>query len=74
MFLYGALDSHAFFLPHVASGCCLLLAATAGALAGVVSAFAEPSSGVLGLGCVAQVCWGCAECGMVCRLRVSSAQ
>ena len=37
-------------LLHVASGCCFLLAAAAGAPAGVISAFAEPR-GVLGL------CW-----------------
>ena len=39
---YGALDGHPFFPSHVASGRCFLLAAAAGALAGVVSAFAEP--------------------------------
>ena len=43
LFLYGALDSHPFFPSHVASGRCVLSAAAAGALAGVVSAFAEPS-------------------------------
>ena len=43
MFLYGALDSHPFFTSHVASGRCVLSAAAVGALAGVVSAFAEPS-------------------------------
>ena len=42
-FLYGALDSHPFFPSHVASGRCVLWAAAAGAPAGVVSAFAEPS-------------------------------
>ena len=63
--LYGALDSHPVFPSHVASGRCVLTAAAAGALAGVVSAFAEPS----GL-----VCWGCAGCGGMCRLRVSGAQ
>ena len=40
---YGALDSHPFFPSHVASGRCFLSAAAAGAPAGVVSAFAEPS-------------------------------
>ena len=44
LFLYGALDSHAFFPSHVASGCCFPSAAAAGAPAGVVSAFAEPPS------------------------------
>ena len=43
LFLYGALDSHPFFPSHVASRRCVLSAAAAGALAGVVSAFAEPS-------------------------------
>ena len=43
LFIYGALDSHPFFPSHVASGCCVLSAAAAGALVGVVSAFAEPS-------------------------------
>ena len=38
-----ALDSHPFFPSHVASGRCVLSAAAAGAPAGVVSAFAEPS-------------------------------
>ena len=42
-FLYGAPDSHPFFPSHVASGRCFLSAAAAGAPAGVVSAFAEPS-------------------------------
>ena len=44
LFLYGALDSHPFFPSHVALGRCVLSAAAAGAPAGVVSAFAEPSS------------------------------
>ena len=44
LFLYGALDSHPFFPPHVALGRCVLSAAAAGAPAGVVSPFAEPSS------------------------------
>ena len=43
-FVYRALDSHPFFPSHVASGRCVLSAAAAGAPAGVVSAFAEPSS------------------------------
>ena len=43
LFLYGALDSQPFFPSHVASGRCVLSAAAAGAPAGVVSAFAEPS-------------------------------
>ena len=54
LFLYGALDSHPFFPSHVASGRCFLSAAAAGAPAGVVSAFAEPSRWCAG---------GCAECG-----------
>ena len=49
----GALDSHPFFPSHVASGRCFLSAAAAGALAGVVSALAEPSGW----------CWGCAAPG-----------
>ena len=36
------LDGHPFFPSHVASGRCVLSAAAAGALAGVISAFAEP--------------------------------
>ena len=36
LFLYGALDSHPFFPPHVVSGRCFLSAAAAGALAGVL--------------------------------------
>ena len=44
----GALDSHPFFPSHVASGRCFLSAAAAGAPAGVVSAFAEPSSWCVG--------------------------
>ena len=43
-----ALDSHPFSPSHVASGRCVLSAAAAGALAGVVSAFAEPSSWCVG--------------------------
>ena len=43
LLLYGALGSHPFFPSHVASGRCVLSAAAASALAGVVSAFAEPS-------------------------------
>ena len=38
------LDSHPFFPSRAASGRCFLSAAAAGAPAGVVSAFAEPSS------------------------------
>ena len=53
LFLYGALDSPPFFPSHVASGRCVLSAAAAGAPAGVVSAFAEPSSRRTG---------GCARC------------
>ena len=48
LFLYGALDSHPFFPSHVASGRCVLSAAAAGALAGVVCAFTEPSSWCVG--------------------------
>ena len=59
MFLYGALDSHPFFPSHVASGRCFLSAAAAGALAGVVSAFAEPSGWCAGA--VLNVAW-CAVC------------
>ena len=43
LFLYGAQDSHPFFPSHVASGRRVLSAAAAGAPAGVVSAFTEPS-------------------------------
>ena len=49
------LDSHPFFPSHVASGHCFLSAAAAGALAGVVSAFAEPSSWCVGA--VLNVAW-----------------
>ena len=59
LFLYGALDGHPFFPPHVASGCCFLLAAAAGALAGVVSAFAEHNGWCAGV--VVNVAW-CAVC------------
>ena len=59
LLLYGALDSHPFFSSHVASGRCFLSAAAAGALAGVVSAFAEPSSWCVGA--VLNVAW-CAIC------------
>ena len=59
LLLYGALDSHPFFPSHVAPGCCFLSAAAAGALAGVVSAFAEPSSWCVGA--VLDVAW-CAVC------------
>ena len=50
LFLYGALDSCPFFPLHAASGHCVLLAAAACVPAGVVSAFAEPSSWCTG-GC-----------------------
>ena len=53
------LDSHPFFPSHVALGCCFLSAAAAGALAGVVSAFTEPSSWCVGA--VLNVAW-CAVC------------
>ena len=43
-FFTGPWTSHPVFPSHVASGRCVLSAAAAGALAGVVSAFAEPSS------------------------------
>ena len=56
---YGALDSHPSFPSHVASGRCVLSAAAAGAPAGVVSAFAEPSSWCAGA--VLNVAW-CAVC------------
>ena len=59
MLLYGALDGHPFFHSHDASGRCFLSAAAAGALAGVVSAFAEPSSWCAGA--VLNVA-GCAVC------------
>ena len=48
LFLYGALDSHPFFPSHVASGCFFPSAGAAGAPAGVVSAFAEPSGWCVG--------------------------
>ena len=48
LLLHGALDSHPLFPSHVASGRCVLSAAAAGAPAGVVSAFAEPSSWCVG--------------------------
>ena len=57
--VYGALDSHPFFPSHVASGRCFLSAAAAGAPAGVVSAFGEPSSWCAGT--VLDVAW-CAVC------------
>ena len=59
LFLYGALDSHPFFPSHVAPGCCFLSPAAAGALAGVISVFAEPSSWCVGA--VLNVAW-CAVC------------
>ena len=57
LLLYGALDSHPLFPSHVAAGRCVLSAAAAGALAGVVSAFAEPSRW-----CAGAVLDGCAVC------------
>ena len=62
LFLYGALDSHPFFPSHVASGCFFLSAAAAGALAGVVSAFVEPSGWCARA--VLDVAW-CAVCASV---------
>ena len=59
MLLYGALDGHPFFPSHVASGRYFLSAAAAGALAGVVSAFAEPSKWCVGT--VLNAAW-CAVC------------
>ena len=56
---YGALDSHPFVPSHVASGRCVLSAAAAGAPAGAISAFAEPSS--WRVGAVLNVA-GCAVC------------
>ena len=56
LLLYGALDSHAFVSSHVASGRCVLSAAAAGAPAGVVSAFAEPSSWCAGAVLVVPPC------------------
>ena len=61
MLLYRALDGHLVFPLHVASGRCFLSAAAAGALAGVVSAFAEPSSWCVGA--VLNVAW-CAVCAL----------
>ena len=59
LFLYGTLDSHPSFPSHVASGRCFLSAAAAGALAGVVSAFAELNGWCAGA--VLDVTW-CAVC------------
>ena len=59
LFLYGALDGHPLFPSHVALGRCVLSAAAAGAPAGVVSAFAEPSGWCAGA--VLNVA-GCAVC------------
>ena len=64
LFLYGALDSHPFFPSHAASGRCVLSAAAAGALAGVVFAFAEPRRWRVGAVLVAA--------GAVCALAVPS--
>ena len=47
--LVAALDSHPFFPSHVASVRCFLSAAAAGAPAGVISAFAEPSGWCAGV-------------------------
>ena len=70
----GALDSHPLVPSHVASGGCFLSAAAAGAPAGVVSVFAEPSGwcagAVLDVACAvcasaAPSSWrigGCAGC------------
>ena len=55
LFLFWALDSHPFFPSHVASGCFFLLATAAGAPAGVVSTFAEPSGWCAGA--VLDVAW-----------------
>ena len=74
LFLYGAMDSHPFFSPHVASGRCVLSAAVAGAPADVLPAVAEPSGWCAGavLDVAAAVCalavpnsgrtGGCAGC------------
>ena len=59
--LYGALDSHPFFPSHVASGRCVLSAAAAGAPAGDVSAFAEPSGWCAGAVLDAAGCAVCAS-------------
>ena len=64
LFLYGALDSHPFFPSHVASVRCVLSAAAAGAPAGVVSAFADPSCWCAGAVLVAA--------GAICALAVPS--
>ena len=57
-----ARDSHPFFASNVASGCCFLLVTAAGAPAGVVAAFAEPSGWCAGA--VLDVA-GCAVCASV---------
>ena len=49
------MNSHPFFPLHVASGCCFLSAAAAGALPGVVSAFAEPN--IWCVGAMLNVAW-----------------
>ena len=59
-----ALDSHPLFPSRAASGRCVLSAAVAGAPAGVVSAFAEPSRWCAGAVLVAA--------GAVCALAVPS--
>ena len=61
LFLYGALDTHPFSPSHVASGRCVLSAAAAGAPAGVVSAFVEPSAWCVGAVLVAAGCAVCAS-------------
>ena len=54
-----ALGRHPYLPPRAASGQCVLSAAAAGALAGVVSAFVEPSGWCVGA--VLNVTW-CAVC------------
>ena len=56
---FGIFDFSLKFPSHVASGRCFLPAAAAGAPAGVVSAFTEPSSWCVGA--VLNVAW-CAVC------------
>ena len=55
-FSLRAPDSHLFFPSHVALGRCILSAAAAGALAGVVSTFTEPSGWCAGAVLVAAGC------------------
>ena len=61
LFLYEALDSHPVFPSQSVSGRCVLSAAAAGAPAGVVSAFAEPSRWCPGAVLVAAGCAVCAS-------------